>query len=275
MNTMYRFFVIVLLLGTVISSIGKVYGDTLYADASSRRSYAHYFQMIKDKPTGTGWHNAETLKIFNDDTDQNFRIFCIDYYTSTTTEFNDPFIGQEYNATALDSPTMTLYTQAQKDALNSFFSHVYSTVYDINGDIINDANSYFYQLVVWEIIHETAGTWDIADGIFGIQDAATFDNPATGGSAHYDRDYYNTAVGVINSWLDAITGDITWESIGYGTITDHTLTVYVAEGGQNVSQSFISVVSPTTPEPATILMFGIGIIALPCLRRVRKIVFRS
>ncbi|MDR1268530.1 MAG: PEP-CTERM sorting domain-containing protein [Planctomycetaceae bacterium] len=33
----------------------------------------------------------------------------------------------------------------------------------------------------------------------------------------------------------------------------------------------MSVVSPTTPEPATMLMFGIGLFALPLLRRARKI----
>ncbi|MDR1963090.1 MAG: PEP-CTERM sorting domain-containing protein, partial [Planctomycetaceae bacterium] len=64
---------------------------------------------------------------------------------------------------------------------------------------------------------------------------------------------------------------------GYGTVTNHELTVYVAEGGQSVSQTFISVVGhpALVPEPATMLIFGIGIVTLPCLRRVRKIVRRS
>ncbi|MDR0335882.1 MAG: PEP-CTERM sorting domain-containing protein, partial [Planctomycetaceae bacterium] len=152
------------------------------------------------------------------------------------------------------------------------FSHVYSTIYDVNGDIINDANAYFYQLVVWEIIHETSGTFDITAGEFGIKNAATYPDPTNHSSSVYDSGYYNTAVGVINSWLDAITGAITWESIGYDTVVDHTLTVYVAEGGTDVSQTLISVVSPTTPEPATMLMFGIGLLTLPVLLRRRKIV---
>jgi hypothetical protein len=228
--------------------------------------------------SNNGWHAAETIKIINDDTDQYFRAFCVDYYTPTSTEFNNPLIGNEYGAVALNSPSMTLYSQIQKDALNSLFSHVYSTIYDVNGEIINDVNSYFYQLVVWEIIHEPEGeTWNISNGAFGIQNAATFSDPDNDRESSYvDTDFYNLAVDTINSWLDAISGTITWDSIGYGTVTDHQLTVYVAEGGQYTSQTFISVVSPMTPEPATILMFGIGMmLTLLLVRRTRKIVSHS
>jgi hypothetical protein len=273
---MYRFFIVTGLFGIVMSSIGKVYSDTLYCDISSRRTnYAHYFQMLNDT-NNNGWHPAESIKITNDDTEQNFRAFCADYFTPTTTEFNNPLIGQEYDAVALNSPSMTLYTQAQKNALNSFFSHVYSTVYDVNGNIINEADSYFYQLVVWEIMHETSGTLNIADGVFGINNAATFNDPDHDRSqAYVDTDYYNNATSTMNSWLNAISGTITWESLGYDVVTNHDLTIYVAEGGQNISQTFISVVSPVVPEPATLLIFGIGITMLPCLRRVRKIVSHS
>lgn len=266
MNTIFRSFVVVSLIGMVIGSVSNLYSDTLYRDHSPGRVYEHYFKLINE----TDWLAAETIKVFNDDTGQNFRAFCIDHYTFVTEEFGDPLIGQEYNAMALNSPSMTLYTQIQKEALNSFFSHVYSTVYDINGNIIDDANAYFYQLVVWEIAHETNESWDIASGTFGITNAATYTPDHS--SSFVDDDYYNTAVSTMNSWFNAITGSITWESIGYGTVTDHELTVYVAEGGTNISQTFISVVSPVTPEPATMLMFGIGLFALPLLRRARKIV---
>jgi hypothetical protein len=263
---MYRFFMILGLAGIVISSINKVYSDTLYYDASSQRTYAHYFRMLHDS-SNNGWHDSETIKVINEDTDQNFRVFCIDYFTQTTTEFRNPLLGQEYDAVALDSPSMTLYTQAQKDALNSLFSHVYSTIYDVNGDIIDDANAYFYQLVVWEIVHETSGTLNITDGALGITNAATYPNPDDPTVAVVDTAYYNTTVRIVNSWLDAIAGKTTWESLGYDTITNHNLTVYVAEGGQTIAQTFISVVSPIVPEPATMLIFGIGITILSCFRR--------
>ncbi|MDR1270333.1 MAG: hypothetical protein LBK82_12495, partial [Planctomycetaceae bacterium] len=204
MNTKFRSFVVVSLIGMVISLVSNVYSDTLYCDNSSRRYNEHFFQVINDSPSGNGYHNSETIKVFNDDTGQNFRVFCIDYYMPTTPEFNNPLIGQEYDAMALNSPSMTLYTQIQKDALNSFFSHVYSTIYDINGDIINDADAYFYQLVVWEIIHETSGTWDISSGTSGITNAYTYDDPVnrtSGGNSGgaLDTNYYNTTVSTINS----------------------------------------------------------------------------
>ncbi|MDR2704509.1 MAG: PEP-CTERM sorting domain-containing protein [Planctomycetaceae bacterium] len=276
MNAMNRFWLMACLIVAIISSVGNGYSDTLYCDVDSRRlDYVHYFQMIHD-PSNNGWHNAETIKIINDDTGQDFRVFCIDYFTPTATEFNNPLVGQEYDAIALNSPSMTLYSQIQKDALNSLFSHVYSTVYDANGDIIDDVNSYLYQLIVWEIIHETNETWNIAGGEFGIQNAAYYPNPNDHKVAYLDTNFYNLAVNTINSWLNAIAGNITWDSIGYGAVTDNQLTVYVAEGGQNISQTFISVVSPITPEPATILMFGIGMMfALPLMRRTRKIFSHS
>ncbi|MDR2116529.1 MAG: PEP-CTERM sorting domain-containing protein [Planctomycetaceae bacterium] len=274
MDTMYRFLMIVSL-GMVISSANQVYSDTLYYDHSSWRPYVHYFHMINET-NNNGWHDAESIKATNEDTDQNFRVFCVDYFTQTSEDFRDPLIGQEYDAVALDSPSMTLYTQAQKDALNSFFSHVYSTIYDVNGNIIDDANAYFYQLVVWEIVHETSGELNIADGAFGIDNAAKYPDPNNRKDAVYDHDYYNATVGIVNSWLNAITGTITWDSLGFDTITDHNLTIYVAEGGIDVSQTLISVVSPITPEPATMLIFGIGIAALPWLRRrIRKNVIHS
>ncbi|MDR2438267.1 MAG: hypothetical protein LBE12_02700 [Planctomycetaceae bacterium] len=271
MNTKNCFWVTACFVVALMSLVGNGYSDTLYRDSSSSRSdYTHYFQMIHDT-SNNGWHNTETIKIINDDTDQNFRVFCVDYFTPITTEFKNPLIGQEYDAIALDSPSMMLYSQIQKDALNSLFSHVYSTIYDANGDIIDDVKSYLYQLVVWEIIHETDEAWNIAGGEFGIQNAATYRNPNDHSKGYIDTDFYNFAVSNINSWLDAIVGKITWDSIGYGEVTDNQLTVYVAEGGQNISQTFISVVAPIVPEPATILMFVIGMMStLPLMRRTGK-----
>jgi hypothetical protein len=276
---MNRFFVILYFIVLVIGLANYGYSDTLYCDTDSRRlNYAHYFQMIHD-PSNEGWHTAETIKIINADTAQNFRAFCIDYDTLTSTGFNDPLIGNEYDAVALNSLSMTLYSQVQKEALNTLFSRVYSTIYDVNGEIIDidDVNSYFYQLVVWEIIHEPEGEiWNIAEGAFGIRNAATFHDPDNNRElAYVDTNFYNLAVNTVNSWLGAINGDITWDSIGYDTVTDHQLTVYVAEGGQHISQTFISVVSPITPEPATILMFGIGMLTLPLIRRTQKAISKN
>ncbi|MDR1962970.1 MAG: Cys-Gln thioester bond-forming surface protein, partial [Planctomycetaceae bacterium] len=216
MNPMIRFFVAVISMLAIIGLVNKGYCDTLHSNYDDWRNYAHYFQFL-DVSNNNGWGNAETIKIENADTDQLFRAFCIDHDTMTSPEFNNPLIGQNYDPVALNSPSMTLYTQSQKDALNSLFSHVYSTVYDFDGNIIDDASAYFYQLVVWEIIHETSGTFNISNGTFGIQAAATYIDPDNhDGGSFDDWDYYHSTVAAANSWLDAISGTITWESIGYG-----------------------------------------------------------
>lgn len=250
----------------------SVQADLLYSTPDGARNPAHYFKFLNDTDNN-GWHFAESLVATNDNSGEVFRAFCVDRGTYTSEGFNDPTVGQEYGAVALDSPTMNLYTQTQKEALNQLFSHVYSSVYDSFGNVIGELGSYVFQLAVWEIVHETSDSYSVTAGEFGVSSGATYrDADDRDQGSYVDNTFYKQATDLANSWFDAIAGNVTWDSIGYGVATDYDLTVYVAEGGTHASQTLISTVGPAaTPEPGTLLMFGLGAAAmLPWARRKRN-----
>lgn len=243
--------------------------DILYGDPNGTNNYVHYFKFLNDA-NNNGWHYADSIQAVNDTTNQQLRMFCVDYFTQTSAQFADPASGQAYNAVSLNSPSMTLYSDLQKSVLNSLFSHVYGTVFDANGGVIDSFAVYGYQLAVWEIIHETSGVFAINSGSFGISSAATYPNPNVLSGALVDTTFYNQITALTNSWLSAATGATAWDA-KYATATDYDLTVYVAEGGTNISQTFLSTKGPaTTPEPASMLIFGLGIAVLPIARRFRR-----
>lgn len=259
---------IVLSFLTVACLSNTVRADLLYATEDAKRNPAHFFKFLNDTDNN-GWHYAESIVTTNADTEQVFRAFCVDRGTYTSEGFNDPTVGQEYGATTLNSPTMTLYTQTQKEALNQLFSYVYSSVYDSFGNVIGDLASYVFQLAVWEIVHETSGTYSVTAGEFGVSSGATYRDPDDRDQGSVvDNTFYNQATALANSWFDAMAGNVTWESLGY-TSSDYELYVYVAEGGTHASQTLISTVGPAaTPEPGTLLIFGLGAAAIvPWARR--------
>ena len=230
-----------------------------------------YFRFLNDTDNN-GWHYAAPFGAENLTTGQLLNTFCVDRYTYTSSDFSLPGVGQEYGAVALNSPTMTLFSDIQKSALNSLFSHVYTTITDSQNNLLNTAAAMAFQLTVWEIVHETSGVWNLANGVFGINAAATYRNSDHTGGSEYDNRLFNDVISLTSSWFSAIADEPMWVAMGYGK-TDLELTVYVAEGGTHVSQTLISTTAPAavTPEPATILMFGMGVLALPfCRRRVSR-----
>lgn len=237
------------------------------ADMLSGSSSLHtiYFKFLNDTDNN-GWHYASPQVTENLSTGQIFNSFCVDRAVMTSTDYANSEVGQAYQAVALDSAEMTLYSQAQKNALNSLFSHVYTSIIDAEGNYIDSYQSLAFQLAVWEIVGETSGVWSITDGSFGISNAAKYNEDRT--SSTVDATTFKNTTDLVNSWFAALADPSLWTTAQ----TDLELTVYVADGGTHVSQTLISTVAPTsvTPEPAGILIFGMGLLALPVARRLRN-----
>jgi hypothetical protein len=200
------------------------------------------------------------MRVQNHTTDQNFLLFCGDFYTSTSAAYSSA-AGQEYNSFALSSQSIDFYTDVQKSRINDLFGHAYSSAFDLDGNILNSTYAQAIQLSIWSILHEETGNYDILDGSFRLV-----------------SNYNMTVVNATNTLLNAVMGNTDWASLGMGKFTDYDLSVYVAEGGKQNSQTLISVtaspnreIPPTaTPEPATLLIIGGGLAGLGLARRLRN-----
>ena len=193
------------------------------------------------------------MRVTNNTTGQSdFLLFCGDFFTSTTAAYGSA-AGQEYNAFALSSSTIDFYTDQQKSRVNDLFGHSYATAFDLDGNILNGVYAQAIQLSIWSILHEETDNYNILEGSFRL-------------SSNYNMDVVNAT----NELLSAVLGVIDWSELEMDEFVDYDLTVYVAEGGKNVSQTLISVTgspnrepsSVDTPEPATLTVLGLGLAGL-------------
>ena len=209
--------------------------------------------------TATIWNNGVSqgayvtpMSINNLTTNQTLMAFCGDFTVGTSSAFSSS-AGEAYGAHSLFSPTLALYSDLQKSQINDLFSYTYASAFDLSGNVINSVYAQALQLVVWEILTETGSGWNILSGSF------------------YATGLGSGVAAATNSWLDVLSGTSTWESLGFTDAINYDMTVYVAEGGSHASQTLISITGPpppVVPEPATMLIFGIGAVAAaPYFRR--------
>ncbi|MDR3198151.1 MAG: hypothetical protein LBU34_09820 [Planctomycetaceae bacterium] len=251
-------------------TLNIVRADILYQDPADTPLPTYAFRTPANESNGA--HFADGINVINDTTDQAFRVFCGDLYTRVSDDFSDPNIGQNYGAMSLESST--LYTQMQKQQLNSLFSHVYLSAYSPNGEMLGNLASQLFQLAVWEIIHESTDDFlSLRSGDMYVDRVLVVKQGPQGENQNYWDDsgtILEESLTLLDSWFDAIVND-SWLELGY-EYTNLPLTVYLAEGGNDVSQTLISTVAPAaTPEPATILIFAFGVSGLPVLLRYKKL----
>ena len=236
------------------------------------RDVAPAFRFTMTENGGTVQNYWDGIQTRDLDTDTAFRLFCTDLYTYTSNAFS--YGGQSYNTTSLaDSP---FHNDLQKAQLQSLFDHVYTKAYNDDYAYNNDANSTLYgsllQFAVWEIVNDTGDYLSLRDG--GDLRFINAEVLSPYGTYVKSTETLELALSTLDSWFYAILNDA-WDEIGYAE-DKVNLTVYIAEGGSHLSQTFIGIDpygKTATPEPMTIMIVGLGIAgvgAAAARQRMRK-----
>ncbi|MDR0520517.1 MAG: hypothetical protein LBH00_01550, partial [Planctomycetaceae bacterium] len=255
MKTLMTFTVAVAAL--VVFSTASLFADTLVGRPTENQLSGQFKFTVFGGGAAPGGRYTDGQYVTDLDTNTDFRVFCIDLSTPTSNAMNSG-IGQVYQTMSLADADSAFYSDLQKLQLQSLFDHVYTKAYNDDYTPNNPLYASIFQLAVWEIVHETSGKLDITSGSVGMwalqewnQEAGrweahnnTYWDPnkqawvAAGYQTQASKDYWATYY-VLRDWFDAVTNN-KWDAYGYEE--DHVdLTVLVAEGGRDKSQTLIGV----------------------------------
>jgi hypothetical protein len=191
------------------------------------------------------------------------RLFCADLFTQTSDNFDDG-TGQVYHSTSLaDSP---FHSDIKKAQIQSLFDHVYTKAFNDDYSINNTFYAALFQFALWEITNDPTNNLSLRNGDLRLGNVAPLGS--NGQYDSWDSALRDRALDTSDLWFYAILNDA-WDKIGYDKDTV-ILTQYIAEGGAHVSQTFIGVEHSSVPEPATILVAGLGVAGLAIIRRLCK-----
>lgn len=216
-------------------------------------------EVFKEK---TIWGTGLNAAIVDDagNIDQSFAV-CVDLLTNFKA-------GTEYYAYDLFDSAVSFISDSQKADIVSLVSHTYESLFtdklNWRGDVVMvGAGIRAFQFSLWEILQEDpTGSYGLSDGWFQL----------LSGSNETNQAYLDEAVALAESWLAAVsdtTGTL-WDEMGYAAV-DYDYTVWIAADGKSVSQSLLTVAPAATPEPASMLIFGVGLAGLGLIRHRRKL----
>jgi hypothetical protein len=216
--------------------------------------------------------NAYSGGMFAKDSNADvFRVFCVDADTPLSSKFYGE--GESYTAEALTDTF--LYTETQKSQLHSLFDHLYATVFAADGSMKDPVYGSLFQLAVWEIVHETSGILNVNGfstdkGNFYVSTAYEVISGTSWWNNVVSTETTESYLETVNSWLNAANDEAgsLWSDLGYEN-RNVRLDIYVPEDGVSASQTLIraSYNDAQTPEPATMLIIGLGIAGLGLAKR--------
>lgn len=202
--------------------------------------------------------------------------FCGDFVANTHPGLSS---GRYYNEDGLSdysSENQMSAIASRETMIQNLYDYAYNKLFSLDTvtgtydtDNINMFSAQAFQVVLWELLHETSTTLSFDTGYFKVTDWAPDQNDL---SVKWDGTALKNEANLL---LDCVTGVKDWTKEGFvyvqcdvSIFTDSDSTVKASD-----SQIMISgrIDNTTTPEPATLLIIALGATGvLPLSRRFRK-----
>ncbi len=278
---------LITLFSALLFSLSNAHSDEIVSGGltsyASTNSYGYSYDTDRNELMGA-------LGVTNASTNEAFWVYCIDPLTPYTNYLN-PWSSTSYTRlgfTEYFSDT-TAGTYGQSAGLN--YSSLFSTAtyaYWATGTppySKQDSNKVMSNLIeLYSHAYQdsiTGATWSetalksaaFQYAVWEILGDATYSR-ISGGLHSYTQGTTNTFQNQVDLYLDALNND-SWASIGLGTSTNYTYTVY-ASTLLGTSQNFLRVTAGTadtigtTPEPFSLSLLLMGFIAWSSAKRLAK-----